>query len=197
MKKLVLVILLFCCSISLSANEDLLREWDDFSKSADAAVLKSWLMSTSLDLLKGEKRIKKMKISTPQFAGSLGLFITIIKDNRVLGCYGAFSHGSDRLDYVLMEYCRGALFYDPRHKTPEIEDLENARIVLTVATQAFGVSDLGGVNPAENGICITYNSGETFIYVPAEIRNMDSLIYNLNRKSKDYSAALFRAVTIK
>ncbi len=178
-------------------SQEILKEWSDFSSSQVSGEVIKWLKQESYNIL-SKKKGKDLQVKCPEFYGRYGVFITIIKGNKVRGCYGAFTHRSHNLNSILKEYLKGSLRLDNRYKPLGIEELKGISIILTVTTQPyqFDIKDLEMLDISNYGIIFHNEMGGQTIFVPAEIKT-HSYMMNLIKTNKVVSVSSFKAVTIK
>lgn len=181
-------------------GDDFFERWIEYAETGKGALLTAWLRGQAWKELGHERAADQSMESAagdaPPFYGRLGLFITLIKKGKVRGCYGAFHHSSDRLESVLKEYLKGALRYDPRHIPLGIEELKETVIVVTVASMPLQAEGLGSVDITNYGVMITYESGESALFVPAEMKTHSYLERSMDKKVI-MNISMFRAVTIQ
>jgi AMMECR1 domain-containing protein len=198
MKKLTasLLFILFCTALNYGQNNHL-EEWKKFSGTKDSAKLIILLKKQAFCNLNKTPLAKNSisSLSIPAFYGRLGLFITIIKNGKVRGCYGSFSHRSDSIKDILNEYLFAALKSDPRHKPIEADELDSAEIILTIADQPVSVNDLDSADLKRMGVVISFENGEKFVYVPAEIKT--SSYIKREFRGREFQVEIFNSVTIR
>ncbi len=198
MKKILLSLLFITLLPDLNSGQnDILNDWKKFSKTKDSANLIILLKKQANNYLYRMPAIKNKfsDITTPPFYGRLGLFITIIKNGKVRGCYGSFSHRSDSIENVLNEYLLAALKSDPRHKPLEPDELDSAEIILTIADQPVSVNDIESADLKRMGVVISLENGDKFVYVPAEIKT--SSYIKKEFRGREFQVEIFNSVTIR
>lgn len=195
MTRVLLTVLALFAPLQTPAD-DPLREWAAFTRGTGARELTTWMRCVAIGKLTGAECKRAVPAGLPLYHGKLGLFVTFIKGGSVRGCYGAFHHKSDDFSLTLKEYVAGALYADPRHTPPDIEELEDTTIVLTVAAEPVSVDDINRVDFSRYGLMIHFESGERLVLVPSEIRSRDRLDRML-RSGTVAQCAAFRAVTIR
>ncbi|HPJ40409.1 MAG TPA: AMMECR1 domain-containing protein [Spirochaetota bacterium] len=131
------------------------EEWVRFSESGEGRALTSWVRCVAGELLGEEACRRPMVVRTPPFYGRFGIFVTIVKGRSVRGCYGAFDHRSDDFETVLKEYITGALRNDRRHSPLDVGELDDVRIVITIADRRFPVRDLQSLDISRFGVTLT------------------------------------------
>jgi uncharacterized protein len=176
-------------------EEQQLDKWSEFSKRAECKKLMEWLRCQAGERLTGSRSCTVPEIETPSFFGSLGMFITLKKGNRIRGCYGAFSHAMTDIRGLLSDYLTGALTRDPRYAPLDMAELAETDIILTVATMPSPVGDIGSIDMHRYGVMLVCNGDETMVFVPAEIRTTSYIERFMRGKSCQVSA--FRAITIR
>ena len=82
-----------------------------------------------------------------------------------------------------------------RHNPLDVGELEDARVIITIADRGFPVDDLQLLDLSRFGVTLVSAGGGSVIYVPAEIRSasyLDSVVKTL----RPVQVNAFRAVTI-
>ncbi len=176
------------------AEDPLLAEWNEFSKQPECKALMAWLRRQALSRLTGARCDDRLTVSTPDYFGKLGMFITLQKKKKVRGCYGSFSHGIDTIEPLLRDYLAGALTRDLRHEPLDIAEFPDTDIILTVTSAPFAIDDPGSVDLRRYGIVVACGDDHA-VFVPAEIRSLSSLEKITAGKSCQVSS--FAAVTIR
>jgi hypothetical protein len=174
---------------------DPLERWHRFSRSPGAAALLGWMRCAATRELGGNCPGGEIP-KAPPFYGRLGIFVTVLKGREVRGCCGAFDHRSGNLSMVLREYLLGALRHDARHRPVELHELEQCRLVVTVAGSPEQADDLDGVDLSTRGLLIGTAEGGGMVFVPAEVRTARQILRYIGERSITQLAA-FRAVTIQ
>lgn len=188
--------LLLCVFSASGHGQDLqFEEWVRFAGSREAAALKSWVRCVAGELLGEERCRSTLAVRAPLFYGRFGIFVTVVNGRRVRGCYGAFDHRSDDFETVLREYVAGALQNDSRHSPLDVGELDDARIVITIADRRFPAGDLQVLDTSRFGVTLTSSGGNTLVYVPAEIRS-SSYLESVVKSLRPVQICAFRAVTI-
>ena len=148
-----------------------------------------------IDELSGRKTKRKLKINTPPFYGSLGLFVTLKRGRKVRGCYGAFVHSSASIERVLRDYLRGALTGDHRYEPLQAHEIEDVEIIITVASIPGAVNSIHHVNLDDYGVVLTCDNRGKRVFVPAEVRT--SSYINRYLRGRHCEIGAFRAVTVR
>jgi AMMECR1 domain-containing protein len=177
-------------------DEEPLRQWEQFSRSAAARDLISWMQTVMTKDLSGEAAPPGQNINMPDFYGRFGIFVTIMRRGNTRGCFGAFHHSSENISTVLKEYLYGALRSDPRYAPLERSEISDAKIIVTVASQAIPVDDIRSVDLTRYGVKATCENEEVVVFVPSEVKTLDYLKRSL-RGRRVFEYAVFRAVTIR
>ena len=164
--------ILLCFHVSLFGSVS----WENI-ESEQKLNIGQWLFSSSRYILNGES-IPKSDLFIPEI--NSGLFITVILDKKVRGCYGAFYHDSNDPKFLIEKYLRGALRSDPRYKPLSLEEIDKMHIILTFASEPESVDDIYSINTEEYGIMA---EAGTFVYilVPAELKLREQVAYFVNR----------------
>ncbi|MBN1534524.1 MAG: AMMECR1 domain-containing protein [Spirochaetes bacterium] len=174
---------------------DPLERWRRFTRTPGASALLGWMRCAASRELGGGCRAGRIPKTPPVF-GRLGLFVTVLRGREVRGCYGAFDHGSGDLADLLREYLKGALRHDVRHSPVELQELEQVRLVITIAGRPEQTDDLDGVDLSTRGLLIGTDEGGEMVFVPAEVRTVEQIRRSLGDRAITQLSA-FRAVTIQ
>ncbi len=193
---LVLAIALCHTAAEAASYEPSLEQWRAFSQTSDARLLAAWLHRSLESCLTDGKGITPPKMTLPPFDGRLGLFITLMKKNKVRGCFGAFNHPNARIEELLTDYLKGALRRDHRYLPVDEGDLPDITIILTIAGRRVPVRDIADVDIVHYGILATFEGDAHDVIVPAEIRSLDALKSRW-RGRQIHQIEVFGAITIK
>lgn len=192
---MVLLMLLVASYQSYSFEDPLLDEWRAFSRGLDSKTLISWLRCKARSMIEGTVCTEQGISEIPGYYGRLGIFVTLKKGKAVRGCYGAFYHSSTDIHALLSDYLAGAMTRDPRYKPLERSELDSIEIIITITTAPYAVPDIESVDLYRQGIVATCDSGESIVFVPAELRDHSHLRNAM--KGKSCQAAAFNAVTLR
>ena len=190
----VLLILFLFLSID-SYSSGALHQWQKFSESDDSQRLISWIRCMAKEKLSNQKCFCKTLPKTPQIYGRFGLFITIVKNKKVRGCFGSFHHRSIKVQTVINEYLHDALINDIRHEPISIDELDELRFIVTIAGPLKAVANIDYVDIANRGLVMTRFDTSKIVFVPAEVRTIDYMKRVINEQ-KVIEVNSFRAVTI-
>lgn len=190
---IVFQVLIIC---DVSGNDADFKGWGRFSNSGDAKKLLSWARCLMDEILDGSQCRTRPDIALPPYYGQYGLFVTLMKNNRVRGCFGAFSHRSHDFEATLRDYLAGALKRDTRYRPIERSEAADTRIIITVAGEQYSVDDIYAIDTSRYGVVITTDNSERIIFVPSEIKNIDFLKRRLSGQEIQ-QIAVFRAITIR
>jgi AMMECR1 domain-containing protein len=179
---------------SRPVEDPLISEWSDFAGKPECKKLLQWLRCQARAHITGMICGTRFDVATPGYFGSLGMFVTLKKGNRVRGCFGAFSHSGIDAGSLLSDYLAGALTRDPRYHPLDISELNETRIIVTITTQPYPVNDILSVDVRHYGITLQCGN-EYIVFVPAEIKNT-SYIEKI-MKNSICQISTFRAVTLE
>ncbi len=177
-----------------SGEDPLLSEWGDFSSRPECKKMLQWLRCQARARLTGTICSTRLEATTPGYFGSLGMFVTLKKGNRVRGCFGSFSHSATDAGSLLSDYLAGALTRDPRYQPLDISELNETRIIVTVTSQPFPVDDVATIDVRHSGIVMMCGN-EATVFVPAEIKS--TLYIEKKVKGTTCQVSAFRAVTLE
>ncbi|HOV09850.1 MAG TPA: AMMECR1 domain-containing protein [Spirochaetota bacterium] len=192
MKRLILIS--FFIILSSVAFSNSLRDFELFSRSRDCDILINWLKDCSYAILKKEEILPPPKINFPSVYGRNGLFVTLIKDGTVRGCFGAFDHSIEDSFELLVGYLREALYSDPRYRPLELYELDDMEIIITVTSRPQGIDEIDKIDISKYGIFIQCD-GDNTVIVPAEYRTHLKIFQRFS--SKDCHFSKFDCVTIR
>lgn len=89
------------------------------------------------------------------FQKPLGLFVTIKKDGKILGCMGNLHPQEENLAREVITNLDKAFAQDPRHPPVEPEQLPGTEVFITWAGKPRAVSRPGTLNPFRDSIMVT------------------------------------------
>ena len=194
------VLLLMLCIVPLSLGtmataSGELEGWREFRGSSEEQCLFDWLRKKGASFLGGSEEAGELPCRVPEFFGRHGLFVTLLYEGRVRGCYGAFHHATDNASQVFADYLKGALQRDNRHRPLEPWEFSRCRIIVTVASGKYPVSSLDTLDIGRFGVAAHCVDGKIIVVVPSEIRS----IQYLERMLAPYNVVqlyAFRCVTL-
>ena len=176
-------------------SHDTLGQWEEFSRSKEKPVFMKWIRETAISVHMKEREFTPLAVKVPPLQGSAGLFITLIKNGKVRGCFGAFDHSETDVSILFKDYLKGALSCDPRYKPIERDELDETEIVVTIASHPENADDLNNIDISRFGVFIECDSEPGRVFVPAEFRTASGL--DRDNKYRDCRVSSFRAVTIR
>lgn len=191
------LLLFFSLNSSVFSFENL-QKWNDFIRSKNSKKIITWLKLNSYSILSDtkSKKIELKNIKIPPFYGQLGIFITLIKSNKVRGCYGSFYHNSENINLVLLNYLKNALRSDYRYKPIAVEELEEMKIIITITSQPMIINDFNIIDISRYGVLIKSENRSPLVLVPSEIKT-HSYINKLIKKYNNPEISVFKALTLK
>lgn len=191
-----IILLLLQIPAGAQAGEDGLTAWRVFSRSSDAKILMTWMQCNLKADLNKTRCARSLNVPLPPFYGQLGVFVTLVKNGKVRGCFGAFDHVSDQKEDILKDYLRGALKRDSRYKSLLAGEADDVNIIITIAGSRLPVDNLDNIDVMNYGVLATFDNGQQDVIVPSEIKNIDALKRRLKDREINQIEA-FRSVTIK
>jgi hypothetical protein len=180
---------------SLPSFADSFSEWHDFSRSPAAVVFKNELKKYAVDYLQGKKCVLKNTCSFPHILARHGVFVTVIKNRKVRGCYGSLDHQTDDFTAAVIFSLKEALRADPRYDPPGADEIEDCDIIVTVTSDLCPVAGIDEVDIRQYGVILEKGDMRTVI-VPAEFKTYESLRRIIASVKPDMIYS-FKAVTIK
>lgn len=192
---------LICCFLLPSirpayGGQDAFTKWSSFAQTNDARKLLSWMNCSMKEFVSDVQCPKTLDMPTPPFYGQLGIFVTLVRKGKVRGCFGAFDHRSDKIDGVLKDYLLGALKRDNRYQPLDAFEIDDTRIIITIAGTQYTIDDIDSIDIANYGVAATFDNNERDVLVPAEIKNIDSLRKRWRGKEVN-QLTIFKTITIK
>lgn len=178
-----------------ASSDSCLGRWSDFSRTSEKIQLKNWIRTTAYNILSKNKEAENTDIKLPEQPHCAGLFITLIKNGKVRGCYGAFSHRYNTPGDILKDYIKGAIYLDPRHSPLEKHELDDTEIVLTVTSNPEPVDDVNNVDISNFGLFIECDDSSKMVIVPAEYKTTSKVMKFAGNGQCRFQK--FRAVTIR
>ncbi|MFW5771466.1 MAG: AMMECR1 domain-containing protein [Spirochaetota bacterium] len=170
-----LVTIVVVCPPVASHPGDDLESWSTIRGSTEEKCLFHWLRQKGTGYLRDQGGNEHFSCALPEFYGRFGLFITLVYNGRVRGCYGAFHHATDNVESILGDYLKGALTRDNRHRPLEAHEFEKSSIILTVASGLYPVVSLETLDISRFGIKAHCGDGSILVIVPSEIKSIEYL----------------------
>lgn len=197
MKKLSALLIFALTTISLYAwsTSDPIEQWSEFSRSKERILFMKWLRGNAVSIHRKEKNSEPLPVELPAVYGRSGLFITLMKNGKIRGCFGAFDHSEPDISLMLKDYLKGALSYDPRYKPLESHELNETEIIVTAASSPKQVGTLNKVDISRYGVLIECDNSAGTVIVPAEFKTASRL--NKDNIYSNCRISSFRAVTIR
>lgn len=178
-----------------AASDSCLSRWEKFSHSTEKTKLTIWMRNTAENILTKNKNSSKFNFTLPAQPECTGLFVTLIRNGKVRGCYGAFSHSYNSPAEILKDYIKSAIYTDPRHTPLERYELNDTEIVLTVTSNPEPVNDINNVDISNFGLFIECEDSSKTVVVPAEYRTTSKVTTLINNRRCRFKK--FHAVTIR
>lgn len=196
LKSLIIFILLIAgTSLFSGSSEECLIKWKAF-RGEQGGRLIHWLEKEARIIIGGSQRPAVFRGTVPEYYGRVGIFITVLKDGKVRGCFGAFHHRGHRFSTTARRYLKGALRSDPRYRPLGIDELDECDIIVTIASPPAALEGIETIDLERYGILYRYSDGSLGVIVPAEVRTVEYLKKTAERKEV-LSRFCFRAVTIR
>ena len=152
-------------------------------------ALAAWMFGVAEDHLAGMP-LRRAAGALP--AMSEGVFVTIVRNGRVRGCFGSFQHRTTDMESLLAEYLCGALRSDPRYEPVTVSELASSVIIVTLAEQPGEPCAVEQIDPVMEGVLIEQDAGGGVVIVPAEFRSLAAI----KRRAAGSRVRPFRARTI-
>ncbi len=172
---LMVVTIVIVCPPVMSQPANDLESWRTIRGSTEEKCLFHWLRQKGAGYLRGQGDNEHFLCPLPDFYGRFGLFITLVHNGRVRGCYGAFHHATDKAEIVLGDYLKGALTRDNRYRPLEAHEFEKSSIILTVASGLYPVASIETLDISRFGIKAHCGDGSILVIVPSEIKSIEYL----------------------
>jgi AMMECR1 domain-containing protein len=196
-KTLTAILIFLLAVFNLSASDSCIYRWEEFSHSAEKTELTKWMRDTAWSILNKNQAISDLDISPPAQPECTGLFITLIKNKKVRGCFGAFSHNKSSFSAIVRDYIKGALSYDPRYEPLEKHEFNDTEIILTIASNIEPINDINSVDISNFGLFIECEDSSKVVIVPAEYRTTSRVMRQIRTGNSQCRFNKFRGVTIK
>jgi AMMECR1 domain-containing protein len=181
--------------LNISASDSCIDRWEAFLHTPEKTQLTKWMHDTARSILNKEKNTTDLNISLPAPPECTGLFITLIKNKKVRGCFGAFNHNKSFFYAILRDYIKGALSYDPRYEPLEKHELRDTEIILTIASDIEPINDINSVDISNFGLYIECEDSSKLVIVPAEYRTISRVMKLTGNSACRFYR--FRGVTVK
>jgi hypothetical protein len=99
----------------------------------------------------------------PPFEKPIGLFVTVTKNGKVLGCMGTIQPQQARLADEIFFNLQKAFSQDPRHHPISQHQLKDLEITLTAAANPQRVDNIDALNPARDSILLRHGAKEAVV----------------------------------
>ena len=119
----------------------------------------------------------------PSMSAPSGLFITLVKDNKVRGCYGSLTPQGGSLITQLQEYVAGAAILDFRHTPVRASEVKQIAIIISFIHAIEPVSSV-----SEICSCFPQPRVMTSFSLPAARR--DSVLASMKKPSMPRASRL-------
>jgi AMMECR1 domain-containing protein len=126
-----------------------------------------------------------------------GIFVTLVKNNQVRGCYGSLFPQGETLYAVIREFVIAAATSDFRHSPVHASELRDIVIVISFIGPIEPVSSISEIDPKTEGLLLR-NGGHAAVLLPGEARTASWQIKEAKRQAglrSDETAELFRIHT--
>ena len=117
----------------------------------------------------------------PGMAPAQGVFITIERGDKVLGCRGTLTPRFSRLDEELAAAACSAAAHDPRYRPRQPIDLPPLQVTVTLISRLEPLEKVAGLRPAE-GLVLTAGSKKGIV-LPWEGRDPQTRLTWAYRKA--------------
>jgi len=113
---------------------------------------------------------------------TIGVFITLVKNNKVRGCYGSLTPQGDSLAAQIQEYVKGAATLDFRHNPVRASELDQIVIILSFIQGIEPVSSIAEIDPKSEGLMVR-NGDRAAVLLPGEARTASWQIEEAKRQA--------------
>lgn len=195
MTKKIFTFLIVLFSVIAFASDFNFDGWGELSMEEKSNNAR-WLHDQISLILQNKKPHGTKSGQYPPFSGKYGLFITLVKDNQVRGCYGSFYPQFPEFETAALFYLKSALRSDARYEPLDLWEIEETSLIITLAGRPVPVNDPFSVDIFRSGIYVKYHSGDGAVFVPGEIKTTNYLLNKID-KSKVYAYYKFEALTMR
>jgi AMMECR1 domain-containing protein len=126
-----------------------------------------------------------------------GMFVTLVKNNQVRGCYGSLFLQGEKLYEQIREYIMAAATSDFRHSPVRASELSDIVIIISFIGPIEPVASISEIDPKVDGLLLRDGS-KTAVLLPGEARTASWQIKEAKRQAglqAGETAELFRIHT--
>ncbi|MFT5430701.1 MAG: AMMECR1 domain-containing protein [Myxococcota bacterium] len=98
-----------------------------------------------------------------------GVFVTLVKNGHVRGCYGSMEPRGKTLDELVVEGAIGAARFDPRTRPLGPAELHQVQIIVSIVGPRVPVLTMTEVDPKTHGLLVR-NGDRTSVLLPGEAK---------------------------
>jgi AMMECR1 domain-containing protein len=98
-----------------------------------------------------------------------GVFVTLVKNGHVRGCYGSMEPRGKTLDELVIEGAVGAARFDPRTRPLSPAELNQVQIIVSIVGPRVPVLTMTEVDPKIHGLLVR-NGDRTSVLLPGEAK---------------------------
>lgn len=127
-----------------------------------------------------------------------GLFVTVVKEGKVRGCFGFMDAVGDSLETMIAEAAYGAARLDVRHKPISPAELNDLEIILSFVGPTQAVESILAVDPKTQGLLVRAGT-RSAVLLPGEARTARWQVAEARRKANiapHEAVHLFRFPTV-
>ncbi|MBI2265366.1 MAG: AMMECR1 family protein [Armatimonadetes bacterium] len=106
------------------------------------------------------------------FHAQSGVFVTLEKKGKLVGCRGTLSPARPYLYQEIVESALAAASRDPRFQPLRSSDLPGIRMIVTIVGEAMNLSDFSGHDPLIFGLCAR-SGDKAGVMLPGEAPSTD------------------------
>lgn len=111
-----------------------------------------------------------------------GIFVTLVKNKKVRGCYGSLTPQGSPLAAQLKEYVVGAATQDFRHHPITATELSQIAIIITFIHGVEPVSSISEIDPKTDGLLVR-NGDRAAVLLPGEARTASWQVEEAKRQA--------------
>jgi AMMECR1 domain-containing protein len=111
-----------------------------------------------------------------------GLFVTLVKDKKVRGCYGSLTPQGQTITAQVKEYVEGAARLDFRHTPVRASEVKHIAIIISFIDSVEPVSSISEVDPKTEGLLVR-NGDRAAVLLPGEARTASWQIEEAKRQA--------------
>lgn len=130
-----------------------------------------------------------------------GLFVTLVKNGKVRGCYGSMEPRGQTLEDLVVDAAVGAARFDHRSAPLRADELAHVQVIVSIVGPTVPVLSMSEVDAKRMGLLVRASRDRSSVLLPGEAKTASwQLTRSLRqagiRRGEPYEMFRFRTVTV-